>query len=129
MRLSWDFRSICFIISYVALKDFHIITKENPSRIIDRSKIRKERKKKDYKLQECARKDHFEVQGLFFDGKKDVTFHRDIKGTKYYQKYVTEEHIVLVSEPISKCLSHVAPSSETAMSIASSNSNLFRGSK
>ena len=66
------------------LMDFHIVTKEKPSRIVDRSKTRREQKNRRLQLQECARNDHLEVQGLFFDGKKNVTFHLDKKGTKYY---------------------------------------------
>ena len=112
-------RSASLLVNAV-LKDFHTVTKENPSRIVDRSKIRREQKNRRLQLQECARNDHFEVQGLFFDGKKDVTFHQDKEETKYYRKYVTEGHIVLVPEPGSKYLCHVTPSSETAMSIASS---------
>ena len=66
------------------LKDF-LVTKENPSRIVDQSKIR-ERKNRRLQLQECARNDHFEVQGVFFDGKKDVTFHQDKKRDKVLPK-------------------------------------------
>ena len=48
------------LLDNAVLKVFHIVTKENPSRIVDQSKIRGERKNR-LQLQEYARNDDFEV--------------------------------------------------------------------
>ena len=48
-------RSASFLVNAV-LKDFHIVTKENPSRIVDQSKIKRERENRKLQLQELARK-------------------------------------------------------------------------
>ncbi|ESO05609.1 hypothetical protein HELRODRAFT_171263 [Helobdella robusta] len=57
------------------------------------------------------------VRGLYFDGRKDKTIQQDKKGTKYYRSTVTEEHVVLLSEPGSLFLGHVSPMSGSAKNI------------
>ncbi|KAL3283435.1 hypothetical protein HHI36_006580, partial [Cryptolaemus montrouzieri] len=54
------------------------------------------------------------IKGLYFDGRKDRTLKKEKKGSRFYRKDVTEEHICLEEEPGSKFLGHVLPSSGSA---------------
>ncbi|ESN92944.1 hypothetical protein HELRODRAFT_165085 [Helobdella robusta] len=86
-------RSASLLVNAV-LQDLQIITKTNSSQIVDRT-----------------------VRGLYFNGRKDKTIQQDKKGTKYYRSTVTEEHVVLLSEPGSLFLGHVSPMSGSAKNI------------
>lgn len=102
------------IIASAVLEDLKIITPDDSTKIIDRSKIRRARKRKRTEYQS---KDKEVITGLFFDGRKDKTIKQDKIGNKLYRKTFTEEHIVLISEPGSKYLGHVTPLSGSALSI------------
>jgi len=39
------------------------------------------------------------MKGLYFDGKRDVTFVNVKANEKYFRRKVTEEHVTIVSEP------------------------------
>lgn len=112
-------RSAAIIVS-AALKDVGIISDTDPSKIVDRSKIRRERIKSRAKLTKIFRDHPPKVQAICFDGRRDKTLVKEKKGNKYYQKTVTEEHYVLVSEPGSRYLGHVSPTSGSAKAIKTS---------
>ena len=78
-------RSASLLVNAV-LKDFYKVTKENPSKIVNRSKMKRERENRKLLLQELARNDHFEVQELSFVGKNDVIFYQDKKRDKILPK-------------------------------------------
>ncbi|ESN92992.1 hypothetical protein HELRODRAFT_165142 [Helobdella robusta] len=109
-------RSASLLVNAV-LQDLQIITKTNSSQIVDRSKIRRERTKRRAHLQNKSFNEFTAVRGLYFDGRKDKTIQQDKKGTKYYRSTVTEEHVVLLSEPGSLFLGHVSPMSGSAKNI------------
>ena len=82
------------------LYDLGYITEDNYYHIVDRSKIRRMRKKyRETIVNEC-----FDEVGssIFFDGKKDNTRQKD--GTMK-----VEEHITLLSEPGENYLGHCIP--------------------
>ena len=54
-RIGISDRSASLLVNAV-LKDFHIVTKENSSRVVDRSKIRRERKIEDYNFKNVQQK-------------------------------------------------------------------------
>jgi hypothetical protein len=105
------------IISAV-LEDVGMISDNNRSKVTDKNKIRRERKRKRKELQ-CKGKPE-ELQALFFDGRKDKTLADQIKGNKKHRTTVIEEHVVLIQEPGSEYIGHVSPASGSAKSIKSS---------
>lgn len=100
-------RSAAAIASAV-LQDIGIIDETDSSAVIDRSKIRRERQKHRKDLGSVVDRNK-DLQGLYFDGRKNKTRKQIAKGKKYHP--TTEEHIVLVSEPGAQYMGHVTPSS------------------
>ncbi|CAH0562903.1 unnamed protein product [Brassicogethes aeneus] len=96
------------------LEDLNIVTSVDPSKIIDRSKIRRARKRQRSKYESKSKEF---VTCLFFDGRKDKTIAQNMRGNKLHRNTVIEEHIVLVSEPGSKYIGHVTPLSGSAYNI------------
>ena len=92
------------------LKDVGIVTKENCTNVIDKNKIRRERSKERKRNIEND-KNEDEFVGLYFNGRKDQTFVQIKKGGKISRQTSVEEHITLLSEPGSKYIGHVTPSS------------------
>jgi len=101
------------------------------SKVIDRSKIRRERSKTRKELQQND--DHIDqfdhthtgMEGVFFDGRKDRTLTQVLgDDNKYHRKTLTEEHISIIAEPGSSYFSHTtAPSGsskDTAESLVAS---------
>lgn len=103
------------------LQDVGLITEEDSSSIVDRNKLRRERKRK--RIEVIKTKDN--LQGLFFDGRKDKTLVIEQVESKTYRKTVTEEHVVLVHEPGSEYIGHIAPRSSTAADIVQSMTEYF----
>ena len=81
-------------ISSAVLQDIGVITNEDKARVIDRSKIRRQRLKKREEAQSNV--DNC-VNGPFFDGRKDKTMTqvRELDGKLHRRKKV-EEHICLI---------------------------------
>jgi len=75
---------------------------------IDRSKIRRERKKFRESLQQNLSEKHL---GLYFDGRKDKTFTSSGRS-------ITEEHISVISEPNSKYIDHATVSTGSSEAIS-----------
>lgn len=108
-----------------ALKDMGIISKNNSSKVVDRSKIRRERTKtrSDLKMKNkiSPEKEH----GLYFDGRKDRTLIMDSDRENVARKTIIEEHIVLVSEPGSKYLGHITPITGSSQNVKKSLVNFI----
>jgi hypothetical protein len=102
-------------IASAVLKDVGIVTETNRDKVIDRSKLRRERKRKRQSLLDG--KQPHNLHGLFFDGRRDRTLFNDWDGINYHRKTVTEEHYCLVGEPGSHYLGHVSPCSGSAKNI------------
>lgn len=90
------------------LQDYGVITKTNTVNVIDKNKVRNARKNKRKELQ--SNNSVNEVNGLYFDGRKD----RTLTMIDNCRKTIIEEHIVLISEPNSKYFDHITPKSGSA---------------
>ncbi|KAK3909522.1 Transcription antitermination protein NusB [Frankliniella fusca] len=100
-------------IATASLRDLEIIRKANMAKAIDPFKIRRERKKARVETLELQRSLEGSLQGLYFDGERNVTLQSG-------KKKVVEEHISSVSEPGSKYIGHVTPSGGLAIDLADS---------
>jgi hypothetical protein len=100
------------------LQDLGLITIDNRVLVVDRSKVRRARKRirNDFSKDHTPPKQNF---GLFFDGKKDHTTALVKKDGKNYMTKVVEDHYVLVKEPNSEYLGHVTVPNGQASTIAS----------
>lgn len=87
-------------------------------KVIDQSKIIRERRKERVNLQSREKPDA--VCGLYFDGRKDKTLVNTKEESKYYRRTKVEEHLSLIQEPGSGYLAHVTPADGSAKSITSS---------
>ena len=101
-------------ISNAVLKDVGILSECNRAMIIDRSKIRRERKKKSQLTETFD-----DIQALFFDGRKDETLDFNQKLSSKMQ-----EHVTILSEPSSKFMGHVSVSKGDASSISNEIINI-----
>lgn len=112
------------IIASSVLKDVGIITSKDPSAVIDRSKLRRERTKVRSALHDADRNKN--IRGIYFDGRKDKILVSIKKEGKFYRKRVTEDHYVILSEPGSYYFGHVTCELGTAKGIESTIINHLR---
>lgn len=96
------------------------------SNIIDRSKIRRERKRTRKSVRQEQIEEETPIHAVYFDGRKDKTLVQRKEGQKVYRATVTEEHIVLISEPGSKYFGHLSVQSGTAKEIESTMITFLR---
>ena len=89
-------------IAYAVLEDVGLITVNNSSIVIDKNKVRRQRRKARIELQMSETK--IELRGLFFDGRKDQTLTNRKEGRTFYRRTVVEKHISMISEPNSSYL-------------------------
>ncbi|KAK0066832.1 hypothetical protein Bpfe_003567 [Biomphalaria pfeifferi] len=103
-------------IASAVLQDIGIIHERDVSKVIDRSKVRRERCKKRGTL--CASVSNT-ITGLYFDGRKDstMTLIKECDG-KFHRKLITEEHISIISEPGSIYFGHITPTAGSSKVIA-----------
>jgi len=94
------------------LQDFGLVTANDALKVIDASKVRRERRKKKNQLQTIKSLKH--ICGVYFYGRKDQMMVNIHQGGRYYHRTVTEEHYSLIQEPGSSYLGHVTPNSGTA---------------
>lgn len=114
------------LIASAALEDFGIISKQDAAQVIDRMKIRRQRKKQRTNSQVHLLKEGVPIRGLYFDGRKDKTIVQEIKGEKRYRRTITEEHISLVQEPGSNYIGHITPASGNAIAVKDSILKFFK---
>ena len=104
------------------MKDLGVVTESDPTLVIDKSKIYRERSRSRSNLQ--STESDMSLRGLYFDGRKDDTLVEDhsvadaMSRTPY--KVVKEEHISLIKMPESEYISHVTPTSGSAADICRS---------
>ena len=89
-------------------QDLGLITPDRNAHVIDRSKIRRQRKK--MRAAVCGEIGDFKIHSLYFDGRKDRT--------RQGNEYVNEEHITMLSEPNSRYVGHITPNSASAQDIS-----------
>jgi len=102
-------------IASAVLQDFGVITKDDSSNVVDRSKIRRARQAKRHSLQNGTKEAM--VQSLYFDGRKDKTMTIEKNNDRFYRKVITQEHISMIEEPGSKYLGHLTPESGSAKDV------------
>ena len=105
-------------IALATSKAFGIVTEEDKRHVVDRSKLRRERRK--YR-EEIRNKEQelFELVGkIFADGRKDATMTMVEVNGNYHRQTIIEEHYVIVGEPNGFYLSHVMPEDGTGYKIA-----------
>lgn len=90
-------RSAAAVASSV-LEDVGLISPEDTSHVIDRCKVRRERKKNRCNMQLQGNLSDVQLCGLYFDGRKDHTIVQVKIGEKHYRQTVVEEHVTLVQE-------------------------------
>lgn len=115
-------RSAAAIASAV-LHDVGIISEDNTTNVIDRSKVRRARTKKRESLQNKSIEKS--VNAIYFDGKKDKTLIVEKRGNKQHRRTIVEEHITLIQEPGSVYIGHTTPCSSSAKSITNSMFNFL----
>ena len=116
------------------LKDHGIVTKEDTTKLIDHSKLRRERMKAG-KFSEKKHKEKKPGKAIYFDGKKCKTLVRKTTGVQVQKrgmrgrgssstfqtkrvKLETEEHYTVVEQPDARYLTHFTPESGSARDIA-----------
>ncbi|KAJ8928633.1 hypothetical protein NQ314_018777 [Rhamnusium bicolor] len=100
-------------ISSALLQDLGIVTSQETSSIIDRSKIRRESKK----LRSQYEDEKLTIQSIYFDGRKHKSRKTLVKMAVNHPVTVTEEHVVVMHEPDSCYLGYVTPSSGSSLNI------------
>src|SRR6218665_635212 len=100
-------------------RDLGLMLPIDRSKVIDRSKIRRERMENRKEFQQNGGQfDHSGIEGIFFDVRKDHTLTQVLGvDNKYHRKTLTEEHISLVAEPSSSYFSHTTPQSGSSKDI------------
>lgn len=95
--------------------------------VIDKSKIRRERKKTRNELlqKQCNQN----MPAIYFDGRKDKTLKIVSKGNKKYRKVVVEEHISVLKELGSLYVGYATPLQGTANSIERAINALLKSNK
>lgn len=89
-----------------------VVLQETNMPIIDKNKLRRERKKTRKNIIE--KQDLRLIPALYFDGRKDKTLVSKKKGQKHYKELIIEEHISLIKEPDSTYLGYITPTAGTA---------------
>src|SRR6218665_4038088 len=110
------------VLATSVLHDLGLVSPIDRSKVIDRSKIRRERRKNHKELQLNGDQfDHSGIEVIFFDGQKDQTLTQVLGvDNKYHRKPLTEEHISIVAEQGSSYFSHTTPQSGSSKDITES---------
>src|SRR6218665_1407879 len=114
------------VLAISVMHDLGLVSPIDRSKVIDRSKIRRERRKNRKELQLNGDQfDHSGIQVIFFDGRKDQTLTQVLGvDNKYHRKTLTEEHVLsrlcIVAEPSSSYFSHTTPQSGSSKDITES---------
>ena len=110
---------IAAAISSSVLKDHGLISPYDKTKVVDRSKIRRERSKIRKTVIQQAEKDMNDLPiSIFFDGRKDKTLAQVKKGNKYSKDVIVEEHITILNEPGSSFTGHTTSFSGSSENIS-----------
>jgi len=92
-------------VANAVIKDLQEIVQLPDSLLVDRSKLRRERKK--FRNETLLKDEKFlpEINAIYTDGRKDATLVQE----QSKRKVVTEEHYVVIGEPGTFYLTHVTP--------------------
>ena len=80
------------VLATPVLHDLGLVSPIDRSKVIDQSKVRRERRKNRNELQLNGEQfDHYGIEGIFFDGRKDQTLTQVLGiDNKYHRKTLTE---------------------------------------
>lgn len=120
-RIGISDRSAAMLVS-ATLHDIGLVSSANPTKVVDRCKVRRERQKLRSKLQNFS---GASIRSLYFDGRKDKTLIQEKEGGRFYRRTISQEHIVLLEEPNSVYMGHVTPNSGSAENIRKSIINFL----
>lgn len=112
-------RAAAAVVSSV-LKDVGIVTDDDRSHVVDKCKIRREKKAIRREFQNQSTEERNLLQGLYFDGRKDNTLVIEKVNQKHFRRTIQEEHYSIIQEPRSVYVGHVTPSSGSAQNICNS---------
>lgn len=107
------------ILANALFQDLGLITAEDISMVIDKSKIARERALLN-KVHLEKKFDNYAHSALYFDGRKKKTLIQEKKGETFHRKEIVQEQIVVLQEPGEKFLGHLTPKSGTGLSVANS---------
>ena len=106
------------------LEDSGLVNTDDLSLVVDRSRIRRARKRT--RMEKTKQQNLKEpIESVYFDGRKDTTKVSEIVESKQYVKCVQEEHVTLVQEPDSHYLGHITPMTGSARNISCSILDFF----
>lgn len=108
-------------IATAVLVDYGLVTDDDKSLAIDRSKLWRERQLFQETLSERTG-EKCEPTALYFDGRKDVTI---CLPSVNHKCQIMEEHVCLLQEPGSVYLGHISPSSGSSASIFEAMCDFF----
>lgn len=104
-------------VSSAVLVDHGLATENDSTLIVDRSKVRRSKRKVNEEIQ--SRQDETFIRALYFDGRKDDTIAQVKQGAKYRRISIKEEHVSILSEPESVYVGHIVPETSSAEHISS----------
>ena len=101
------------------LVDVGLVTDDDRSYVIDRSKLRRERDRCREDIREKEQHNFEYVNALYFGGRKDATqMVAQGPNNKHYRSVQLEEHYTVVGEPGAYYLTHVSPEDGKGRTIA-----------
>ncbi|GBM93648.1 hypothetical protein AVEN_210272-1 [Araneus ventricosus] len=108
------------------LQDVGLITTNNSDLVVDKNKLRWEKGKvrKDLRLQALSEAQALPLKGLYLYGRKDSTLIEERVDTKIYTIKEKEEHLS-PEEPVSRYITHLSPSFDTAKQISATIYRIF----
>lgn len=96
-------RTVAKLVNAV-FEDLNVISTENPSKVVDKNKIRRALHTSRHRQQEQNLVNNSTIDGLYFDGRKDQTYSRENDRCIIIQ----QEHISVIQEPGSNYFCHVS---------------------
>ena len=101
--------------------DVGLVTEDDKTRIIDRSKLRRERERCLNEIRSEEQQNFGLVNAVYLDGRKDATqIVAQGPNEKHYRSVQLEEHYTVVGEPGSYYLIHFSPEDGKGRTIAQS---------
>ena len=112
------------------LVDVGLVTEDDKTRIIDRSKLRRERERCRNEIRSEEQENFGLVNAVYLDGRKDAT-QIVAQGSieKHYWSVQLEEHYTVVGEPGSYYLTHFSPEDGKGRTIAQKLFDSFSGTE
>ena len=112
------------------LVDVGLVTEDDKTRIIDRSKLRRERERCRNEIRSEEQQNFGMVNAVYLDGRKDATqIVAQGPNEKHYRSVQLEEHYTVVGEPGSYYLTHFSPEDGKGRTIAQKLFDSFSGTE